>query len=251
MTPEVAGLVLLLGQVQDELAGLLADRPDADWLRDTPAPRWTVRDQVAHLADTEEVALATLTGGDRAFARALSGHADADAFTEAGCERGRAMTPGQVLRWWRTAAAATRAAFTTAPEDLRVPWGLGMSVADFARARLMEHWAHGLDIRAALGAGPAHDAALPQVARLALASVPYAVARAGLRRPPGRTLRLALTSGAGQHEFGPADATDTVTGPLDAWCRIAVRRPRAGDTAALTATGPLAELAVRHARAYL
>ena len=41
--------------------------PDA-WLAPTPAWGWDVRDTIAHLADTDEMAVDTATGGPRALA---------------------------------------------------------------------------------------------------------------------------------------------------------------------------------------
>ncbi|MEO3786707.1 maleylpyruvate isomerase family mycothiol-dependent enzyme [Actinocorallia sp. B10E7] len=241
----------VLAGVQARLARLLCGLEAGQWELPTPAEGWSVRDQVAHLADTEEVAHATLTGGRRTFADAVSGFPDGEAFTESGCARGRGLSPGALLAWWSVAAARTRKAFAEADSESRVPWGLGMGVEDFARARIMEHWAHGLDIRAALGLPDDDREALPPVAALALASVPYALARSGVRRPRDRSLRLRLHDGRRLRHFGPPDATDVVTGPLDGWCRVAVRRPRPGDRTGLRARGPLAELAVAHVRAYL
>ena len=50
---------------QRELEALLRDLADPEWSRPTPAAGWDVRDQVSHLADTEELAHDTATGGVR------------------------------------------------------------------------------------------------------------------------------------------------------------------------------------------
>src|SRR6266550_2092105 len=56
----------LLDDLEAEQHALLdlvrAIGPD-DWLRPTPARGWDVRDTIAHLADTDEMAIATATGG--------------------------------------------------------------------------------------------------------------------------------------------------------------------------------------------
>lgn len=41
---------------------------------------------------------------------------------------------------------------------MRVFWGFGIGLADFSRAHLMGHWAHGLDVRDALEAERPADA---------------------------------------------------------------------------------------------
>jgi uncharacterized protein (TIGR03084 family) len=241
----LAALAALHASLARLLHGLTAEQWDAA----TPAEGWTVRDQVAHLADTDEVARDTIVDGPRTFKNAVSGHPDAESFTAEGCRRGRGLTTDELLRWWTSAAKGCREAL--AGSNARVAWGLGMSTLDFTRARIMEHWAHGLDISEAV-AGPETIApVLPQVARLSAATVPYALARAGIRRPAGHTLRFVLTARDESLELGDPDATDLVTGPIDAWCRLAVRRPRPGDRSSLSATGPLADLALTHARAYL
>jgi uncharacterized protein (TIGR03084 family) len=157
-----------------------------------------------------------------------------------------------VLGWWWWAAERNRAALDALPSSARVPWGLGMGWRAFCTARLMEHWAHGLDIRAAVGAPGDDTARLRHVAWIGAGAVPYAFGVAGVEAPAGHTLRLDLTGPSGETwSFGPDGATDQITGPAAQWCRLAVQRvPRAG-APDLVADGPLAELALQHARAFL
>ena len=136
---------------QTELYEFLAGLDDGAWRRPTPAAGWDVRDQVAHLAHTEEVAYDTATGGPRSLANETAEYTTGEEFTEAGCDQGRAMAPADVLEWWWSAAGRLRPALRDLDDDFRVPWGLGMKRRSFVTARLMEHWAHGLDIREAVG----------------------------------------------------------------------------------------------------
>jgi hypothetical protein len=76
---DVAGLVGDLETEQLELQAVVA-AVDADkWLAPTPAWGWDVRDTIAHLADTDEMAIDTARGGPYAIndvaARAASGAA--------------------------------------------------------------------------------------------------------------------------------------------------------------------------------
>jgi uncharacterized protein (TIGR03084 family) len=247
-----------LAAEHEDLAALLGSLGRADWDRPSAAAGWTVRDQVAHLADTEEVAADTLTGGPRTFAQAVSGYRTAEEFTAAGCRRGDGRSPAELAAWWAAASARTRGLLAGHDPADRVAWGFGLPVPVFAAARLMEHWAHGLDIRDALGRPGPEPPRLRHVAALGLGTLRYALARARVHWPAGRTLRLDLAGPDGtRYEFGPADASDVLRGPLIDWCRTAVRRtggraaPPSGHPARLQAEGELARLAIAHARAYL
>lgn len=244
---ELADLVL----EQQAFADLLDRIDGAGWDRASAAAGWTFRDQVAHLADTEEVAADTLVGGPRTFADAVSGYPSAEHFTAAGCRRGDGLSPAELLDWWAAASARTRGLLADRDPDQRVAWGFGMSTRTFVVARQTEHWAHGLDIADALGVGVAEAPRLRHVAGLGLAALRYALARARVRWPAGRSLRLELTGNGTTYELGAADATDVLSGPLLHWCRVATRRADRGAPVRLTSRGELAELAAVHARAYL
>ena len=237
---------------QDDLRALLETLDESDWTQPTPAVGWDVRDQVSHLADTEEWAVDTLLGGPRAINEVAGQFESADEATLAGCLKGREMTPAQVLDWWVTAATNNRKALRAADPSARVPWGLGMGWTAFVTARLMEHWAHGLDIRAAVDRPGTDTDRLRHVAWICVRSLPYAFRAAGVEPPPGHTLRVELGGPSGDvWAFGPEDATDTIRGPAGVWCRRAVQRITPEEAGALHADGPLAHLAVRHARAFL
>ena len=237
---------------QITLRDLLADLDDADWRRATPAPGWDVRDQVAHLAHTDELAHDTAAGGPRPFNEEVARYPDGDAFTEAGCELGRALSGPAVATWWWEATERTRAVLRRLDRDdpgVRIPWGLGMGLRAFATARLMEHWAHGLDIHAALDVFSPDTERLRHVAWLGVGALPYAFRLAKVTPPEGHTLRFELTSP--ETTIGPPDATDVVRGPTGQWCRLAVRRISRAEAPDLDPQGPLAELALSHARAFL
>nr|WP_042191228.1 maleylpyruvate isomerase family mycothiol-dependent enzyme [Kibdelosporangium sp. MJ126-NF4]CEL19932.1 hypothetical protein [Kibdelosporangium sp. MJ126-NF4]CTQ97156.1 hypothetical protein [Kibdelosporangium sp. MJ126-NF4] len=247
MIEELADLVA----EQRAFAKLLSTLDDREWKRPSAAAGWTLRDQVAHLADTEEVAADTLTGGPRAFADEVSQYETAEQFTAAGCRRGDALNPADLIEWWDAASARTRALLAQRTAQERVGWGLGMPSRTFVVARLMEHWAHSLDITDALGIPVTETPRLRHVAELGLRTLRYALGRAKVRPPADHTLRLELTGADGVYEAGPADATDVLRGPLVEWCRVATRRSKHGSPDSLRPDGPLAELAVKHARAYL
>lgn len=237
---------------QQALYGVLVTVADDRWTTPTPAAGWDVRDSVAHLADTEEIAVDTMTGGPRTINAEAARYPSTEAFTESGCERGRAMSGAEVREWWWVAAARCRHTLAGLDRSTRVPWGLGMGWRAFVTARLMEHWAHGLDIREALGA-PAEDTdRLRHIAWICTNALPYAFGVAKVTPPEGRTLRVEVTGPSGDvWAFGPDDATDRITGPAAQWCRLAVQRIGRHQAPDLHAEGPLADLALTHARAFL
>jgi uncharacterized protein (TIGR03084 family) len=117
-----------------------------------------------------------------------------------------------------------------------------------ATTRLAEHWAHGLDITEPLGIDFPDTDRLRHIAWLAHRTLPYAFAGASL---PAAEVSCALTApdGATVWRFGPPGADSSITGPAGAFCRVAVRRLGA-DESALHASGPDAATALRLVRTY-
>ena len=96
--------------------------------------------------------------------------------------------------------------FEALDPNLRVPWGIGMRTPSLVTARLMETWAHGLDVCAALGEAANDTDRLAHVAWLATRALPYAYSLAGAN-PPADPLRVELTLPSGaQWSTGPVDA---------------------------------------------
>jgi uncharacterized protein (TIGR03084 family) len=218
------------GALDEVLSGLTA----ADWSRPTPAEGWTIAHQVAHLAWTDEVALLAATdpaafaalpadGGDRGASDATTG------------------PPAALLDRWRDGRERLADALAAAPDGSRLPWfGPPMSVASMATARLMETWAHGVDVGDALGRPPQESARLDHVAHLGVRTRAFAFAAHGLPAPPA-PVRVELSRADGSHwSAGPEDAEQGVSGPLLDFClRVVQRRPRA--RLALVAVGPDAD----------
>ncbi|MGW2279214.1 maleylpyruvate isomerase family mycothiol-dependent enzyme [Streptomyces sp. NPDC001770] len=247
-----AGEVLDLRAEHQAFAALLSCVRDADWERPSAAAGWTIRDQLAHLADTEEVAADTLCDGPRAFTTALAGFATAEEFTADGCRRNREQTPIRLISLWAQNAHRTAELLAARNPSERVAWGFGMGGRHFAAARLMEHWAHGLDVADALGLTLTETPRLRHVAGLGLATLRFGLGRARQRWPQGLTLSLELTAADGtRYAFGPEESTDVIRGPLIQWCCAVTRRRPRPESAALVADGELARLALTHARAYL
>lgn len=234
---------------QQALDQSLQRAPDRDWKKQTSAPKWSVQDQIAHLASTEHFAARILLG-DKTAKEELASFPDIDAFNAAGVESGRSKRPQEVIEWWRFGRADVVDALSKLTAKDRIDWLAGdMSVRTFATTRLMETWAHGLDILTALDKEIIDTPRLRHVAWLGWATLPYAFEQSGEEYP--EPIRVELVGpGYARWVFGPEDAENIVRGQAGDWCRVAVRRMDAADAENLVATGALAEKALQVAQAY-
>lgn len=252
MDAEYASLLDALAAEQLELQGELQDLATDDWFRPTPAKGWDVRDTISHLADTDEVAMDTCTGGSRPLNEWALKFSSPEDLTLWGVLVGRRRAGADVLRWWEDTSSREREVLADLDPSTRVQWGLGMQPRSFVTARLMETWAHGLDVRHALGR-PSHDTdRIRHVAFLGFRALPYAFSRVEREQPPG-DLRIELRSPTGDEtwEFGPADAPNRITGPAGQFCRLFVQRMTRADATELVAEGDAADAALDVARAFL
>lgn len=224
-----------------DLDRLVAELPGPDWATPTPAPGWTIAHQIAHLTWTDDrtVLAATDPGG---FAEEVSrAAARPHGYVEEGAATGAAAPPGELLRRWRRSRAAVLEALLRVPTGHRLPWyGPPMSAASMATARLMETWAHGLDIADTLGVRREPTARLRHIARLAVRTRDFAYQVRG-ETPPAEPFRVEVTGPDGAlWTYGPADARQRITGPALDLCLIATQRRHRADLA-LGAEGPDAD----------
>ncbi|MGZ4734208.1 MAG: maleylpyruvate isomerase family mycothiol-dependent enzyme [Acidimicrobiia bacterium] len=244
-------LVEDLAAEQDALVELLESIDTDDWFRPTPAWSWDVRDTVAHLADTDELAVDTCIDGPRSLGALAAGCASSEDLTLLGVLRGRALAGADVLAWWMRAQMVEREVLLSLDPQMRVPWGLGMRPPSFVTARMMETWAHSLDVHSALGREPVDTDRLRHVAWIGVRALPYAFSVVGVAPPEGPLrVELVLPSGT-TWTFGALDAPDRITGPASEFCRVFVQRMPAEDATNLVAEGEGAQLALRVARSFL
>lgn len=238
----------LLGDLLTDLRGegealdaVVADLEDTAWLTPTPAEGWTVATQIAHLGWTDAQALLALTDRDAFVSRVEQARDRMDRLVDDEAQAGAAAAPEQVLDRWRTSRDALSRALAEHPGGARIPWfGPPMSAVSMATARLMETWAHGLDVTDALGLPPTVSPRLRHVADLGVRTRDFAYAQRGLPAP-AEPFRVELTAPDGSvWTWGPEDAAQRVTGPaLDFCLRVTRRRHRAD--LALETTGPDAD----------
>lgn len=217
------------------------------WDKVTPAKPWTVRDTIAHLADFAELAADALTGGDRV--KEYQNATDLDALRQRAIEKGRSMRPQDVIEWWRAGRAKVVEPLSHMSADDRVEWIAGdMSAKTFSTFRLMETWAHGLDIYQALDIEVEDTPRIRHVCWLGWKTLPYAFKNAGLDYSPIRV--EVIGPGYAKWVYGPEDAEDVIKGPASDWARIVVRR-MSPDKARLKVTGEAAAKALEVAQAFI
>jgi uncharacterized protein (TIGR03084 family) len=239
----------LLADLETEQAALdrvVVNLAETGWRAATPAAGWDVRDSIAHLAFSEDLARATLEDPDE-FRKAR------DALVEAGeaalVGAGRTMPGTAVLDWWRGSRAAVLDGLRALDGRDRLLWFAGpMSAMSFATARLMETWAHGQDVRDALGRPPSVSGRLRHVADLGVRSRPFAYVARG-RAAPDAPVRVELTGPDGDSwTWGDATA-DVVGGPALDFCLVVTQRRNPADTA-LEVAGPAAAEWISIAQAF-
>ena len=220
LVAETAGL--------DEVLGALSP---AQWRLRTPAPGWTIADQVSHLAYFDEATLLSIRDPDlfRLDAEAVAGRGSD--FPDQIAAEYRHLGGAELLRWFRAARLALLDGYASADPGARLPWyGLDMGLASSVTARLMETWAHGQDIADTLGIERPATGRLRHVAHLGVRSLPYSYLVNGLPQPDAPIrVELAAPDG-GQWTWGPADAADRVTGTALDFCLVVTQRRHRTDT---------------------
>lgn len=229
----VTDLVADLAAEGEELDALVAPLDEGGWRRATPAEGWSVAHQIAHLYWTDKVALLAATDPE-AFAEVVAeAMRNIDGFTDVTAEEGAAHPKDELLADWRAARAALAAALVDVPDGTKLPWfGPPMSAASMATARMMETWAHGLDIADALGVEVTPTDRIRHVAHIGVRTRDFAYVVNGMT-PPQRPFRIELTAPSGTTwTWGPDDpeAVDgTVRGSAVDFCRLVTQRRALAD----------------------
>lgn len=234
----------------DELDALVAPLAAARWADPTPSPGWTIAHQIAHLLWTDRVALLSVTD-EAGFAEVLAGAAqDPLGFVDAGAEELAVTPPADLLSDWRATRHRLHDALLAADESRKLPWfGPPMSPASMATARLMETWAHGLDVADALGVKRAPTDRLRSIAHLGVRTRDYAFVVNELA-PPSEPFLVELRAPGGDiWSWGPADAAQGVSGAAEDFCFLVTQR-RPLSALDITARGPDAQRWLEIAQAF-
>ncbi len=253
-----------LAEQQAELTGLLATCNDDDWRAPSPCEGWDVADVVLHLAQTNELAIASATGR---FGEVMQGFADAvdgavgsiDDAAEWRVAMDRGLSGAEIGLRWRTSVTELHDALLACDPHTRLTWVAGqLSARTLATTRLAETWIHTGDVAAALGIEQPATDRLRHIARLAWRTLAYAFERDG-RAAPGPVIFDLVGPNGDRWLFEPdaaplsaaagGDAPTIIRGPALDLCLVAARRALPGATA-LVGEGPDAVAVLELVRTY-
>ncbi len=224
----------------EELDRLVAELGPEGWALETPAARWTVAHQIAHLAWTDHSALLAVTDQEAFRGLVEKALAAPSTFVDDGAAEGAAKPPGRLLDDWRAGRAALLDALYAAPRGsipvvrtahVRCVHGNRAPYGDLGpRAGCRRCGGRGAAPYGSASACGAYRGAGPGLRiRCARAS------RAG-RGVPGRTPRPV----GDLWSYGPEDAPQRVTGPALDFCLLVTQRAHRADLA-VEAVGPDAD----------
>lgn len=245
-----APIVADLRAESDDLDALVAPLPAHRWADPTPAPGWTIAHQIGHLLWTDRVAL-TAVADEAGFAEVLrAAQAEPTGFVAAGAEELAALPPAGLLTDWRATRGRLHEALLAVPDGRKLPWfGPPMSAASMATARLMETWAHGLDVADSLGVERPATERLRSIAHIGVRTRDYAFFVNNLTPPTEPFLVELRGPGGDTWSWGPPDAAQRVTGSAADFCFLVTQR-RALSALDVTAHGPDARRWLEIAQAF-
>jgi uncharacterized protein (TIGR03084 family) len=231
---------------EDRIEGILEGLDDDAWRSPSAAAGWTVADVVLHLAQTEEVLVASANGrqfGLRVFGESRS----VDDWAEQAV-RSDPAEPNVVFDRWKAARRNALAILRETPPGQAIGWAvMPLKPASLATTRLAEHWAHALDITSPLRIAYPDTDRLRHIAWLAHRTLPYAFSVLGSE--PHDVLCELTGPHGGVWRYGPDGAASAITGSAGAFCRVGARR-LAPEESGLNVRGPHGADALRALRNY-
>lgn len=240
---DVADILDDLLAEQAALDRVVADLTPEQWALPTPSPRWSISDQIGHLAFFDSTAALAIVDS-AAFIEHRDGlltqFTDPIAVDDATLSDFRALASSEQLTRWRAQRDDLSKAASTLADGDRVEWyGPSMGAKSFLTARLMEVWAHGQDIVDTLA--PEGDTSQPatlrpdtgrlrHIAQLGVITRGWSYLVRGAIMPDiDIAVRLIAPDGE-TWEWGPADAPESVTGSAGDFCRVVTQRRHVDDT---------------------
>ena len=247
---DTTGVIADLTAEAAEVDALVAGLADRDWDRPTPAPGWSIRHQIGHLAFIFRIA--GLSAGQPAAFRELT-KSLGGGFEQAvnAALEDYVHDPAEVLLGrWRAERDAGIKALAAVPGDQLVPWLVNpLPPYVLACAGMMELFGHGQDVADALGVRPVRTDRIGHLAGFAVRVRDFGYEARDLT-PPEAEVRCELTAPSGRlWAFGPEDATQRISGSAEDFCLLVTRR-RHRDDLDVRAEGALADQWIGIAQAY-
>ena len=234
----------------DAVDALVAGIDAADWARPTPAPGWTVANQIAHLTFIFRLAGTAASDPERFAAMTAKAAENFEGAVNGALREFDGDSPEVLLGKWRAGRDAAIGALAAVPPDQVVPWLVRpLPPAVLACAGLMECFGHGQDIADALGVTREGTDRLWHLAWFATLTWDFGYQSRGLTAPDVQ-FRYELTAPSGEPwEFGPATAEQRITGSATDFSLLVTRR-RHRDDLDVKAVGEDAEAWLDIAQAY-
>lgn len=247
---ETEAIVADLSAESNDLDALVAPLTVGQWGSPTPAAGWSIAHQIGHLLWTDRLSLTAITD-EAAFTDALTAAMNnPTGFVDAGAAELAALPPADLLADWRSTRARLHQALLGVADGRKLPWfGPPMSAASMATARMMETWAHGLDVADALAIRRPATARLRSIAHLGVRTRDYSFTINDLT-PPAEPFHVELHApGGGVWVWGPVNADQRVTGSAEHFCFLVTQRRALADLD-LTAYGDDAQRWLEIAQAF-
>lgn len=190
---------------------------------------WTIKDEIVHVALFDASAAKLVMGEAQDLNEAIpEGTQDINYRVT----KERAMSKDEVLSWWREERTKLAWALYNKDPKARIPWapGMPMSAKSLASARLMELWAHSVDIYDQLGLPVRVEDRITHTLFLSWQARPFAYSINGAQVPETPIyLELVLPSGKIWSK-GQEDAANYIKGTAADWALVAIRRRNWMDT---------------------
>ncbi len=254
MLEPVDPVVQAVADQQAETGLLLDGLFDADWALPTRCEGWCISDVVLHLAQSDEMAIASLTGqwagGGGDSTDGWAGGSSVDESVALMVERERGASSDDLFTRWMEAASGLLARLDEMDLSTRVHWVAGeLAARSLATTRLAETWIHTGDVAEALGVELQPTDRLKLIARLAWRTLPYAFGSAGRTMAGPVALRLDSPSGEVWELLPDEPTVTTIIGPAAELCEVAARRTDPANTS-LHGVGPDTDAVLALIRTY-
>lgn len=211
---------------QSELDSVLANLTEEQWnLPLDGCQPWILKDAVNHVAFFDYAAVRLMNHDFNDLCDGLDKEAEQDedyipwAF--------RKLSGAEALSWWREERTKMDDMFYAKDPKERIPWapGMPMSARSLATARMMETWAHSVDIYDALGMEvPCHER-IKNVLFLSWQARPFAYAINKMDFDPAVPMYLELTLPSGEvWTKGEPNDVNYIKGDAKAWALLSIRR---------------------------
>jgi len=216
---------------QSQVDTLVANLTQTQWMMPLEGcEMWTIKDAIIHIAFFDYAANKLMSGEAEDLVQLADAESGQDKYIRATAFHH--LSGPEVLRWWREERTRLACALLDKDPKDRIPWapGLPMSARSLASARLMELWAHSVDIYDALGKDVVVCERITSTLFLSWQARPFAY-RINKCEMPDTPLYLELLLPSGDvWAKGDSTAANYIKGTAKDWALVSVRRRNWMDT---------------------